>query len=219
MTDIDKASEPFNIFKALDLAKIYLGENISLKVNSKIRHYERIIKLFERNHIPFKSYTPVVGMPNRFDIHFGSHSDFQDLYIIVAILKNFGLQSIFYSEDNNSNVTIGSYITEYGANKDISEGLSSDEFLKLPFYLTTNELLQNYFNVAIIDNIENSEDSSMDEDEEFEDYHDDYDNHDYYERESYGQYAGSHAQDVEGLSDDFINDVLDGDPDAYWNID
>lgn len=41
----------------------------------------------------------------------------------------------------------------------------------------------------------------------------------YYERESYGEYAGSYAQDVEGLSDDFINDVLDGDPDAYWNID
>ena len=39
------------------------------------------------------------------------------------------------------------------------------------------------------------------------------------ERESYGKYAGSYAQDVEGLSDDFINDVLDGEPDAYWNID
>ncbi len=41
----------------------------------------------------------------------------------------------------------------------------------------------------------------------------------YYERESYSQYAGSYAQDVEGLSDDFINDVLDGNPDAYWNTD
>lgn len=49
---------------------------------------------------------------------------------------------------------------------------------------------------------------------------DDYDDYyDYDRRESYGQYAGSYAQDVEGLSDDFINDVLDGDPDAYWNID
>lgn len=54
------------------------------------------------------------------------------------------------------------------------------------------------------------------ENEQENDY-DDYD--DYHERESYGQYAGSYAQDVEGLSDDFINDVLDGDPDAYWNID
>lgn len=55
---------------------------------------------------------------------------------------------------------------------------------------------------------------------ENEQQHDDYDaNDDYYHRrESYGGYAGSHAQD-EGLSDDFINDVLDGDPDAYWNID
>ena len=42
---------------------------------------------------------------------------------------------------------------------------------------------------------------------------------DYHERESYGEYAGNYAQDVEGLSDDFINDVLDGNPDAYWNID
>lgn len=54
------------------------------------------------------------------------------------------------------------------------------------------------------------------ENEQENDY-DDY--HDYHERESYGQYAGSYPQDVEGLSDDFINDVLDGDPDAYWNID
>jgi len=42
----------------------------------------------------------------------------------------------------------------------------------------------------------------------------------YYERgESYGKYSDSYAQYYEGLSDDFIDDVLDGDPDAYWNID
>lgn len=39
------------------------------------------------------------------------------------------------------------------------------------------------------------------------------------ERPSYGKYAGSYAQDYEGLSDDFIDDVLDGFEDAYWNID
>jgi hypothetical protein len=55
------------------------------------------------------------------------------------------------------------------------------------------------------------------ESEKRQDDYDDFD--DYDRRESYGQYAGSYAQDVEGLSDDFINDVLDGDPDAYWNID
>lgn len=55
------------------------------------------------------------------------------------------------------------------------------------------------------------------EQEDYEEEYDDYD--DYNERESYGKYAGSYAQDVEGLSDDFIDDVLDGEPDAYWNID
>lgn len=35
----------------------------------------------------------------------------------------------------------------------------------------------------------------------------------------YGEYAGSYAQDVEGYSDDDINDAFDGDPEAYWNID
>jgi hypothetical protein len=41
----------------------------------------------------------------------------------------------------------------------------------------------------------------------------------YYQRDSYDKYSGSYAQNVEGLSDDFIDNVLDGDPDAWWNID
>ena len=57
-----------------------------------------------------------------------------------------------------------------------------------------------------------------------DDEYNDYDHHDcYYEEdiypEHYGEYAGTYAQDVEGLSDEFIDDVLGGDPDAYWNID
>lgn len=36
---------------------------------------------------------------------------------------------------------------------------------------------------------------------------------------SFGKYGGSYAQDVAGLSDDVIDDALDGDPEAYWNID
>lgn len=39
------------------------------------------------------------------------------------------------------------------------------------------------------------------------------------EKPSYGRYAGSWAQDEEGYSDDDIDTIFDGDPDAYWNID
>ena len=41
----------------------------------------------------------------------------------------------------------------------------------------------------------------------------------YEEEETYERYNGSYAQDVEGWSDQDIDDVFDGDPDAYWNID
>ena len=42
---------------------------------------------------------------------------------------------------------------------------------------------------------------------------------DYYAERTYDHYHGSYAQDVEGWSDQEIDDVFDGNPDAYWNID
>lgn len=33
------------------------------------------------------------------------------------------------------------------------------------------------------------------------------------------KYVGTYVQDVMGWSDEEIDDVLDGEPDAYWNID
>ncbi|MBQ3635257.1 MAG: hypothetical protein II951_06530 [Bacteroidales bacterium] len=49
-----------------------------------------------------------------------------------------------------------------------------------------------------------------------EDDDDRYDDRGYYEepRKRYDEYGG-----IYDLDDDFINDVLDGDPEAYWNID
>lgn len=50
----------------------------------------------------------------------------------------------------------------------------------------------------------------------------DYSSRNYYDDDygtSYGEYAGTYAQDVEGYSDDVIDDAFDGDPEAYWNID
>lgn len=36
---------------------------------------------------------------------------------------------------------------------------------------------------------------------------------------TYGIYSGSYAQDVMGYSDEDIDTIFDGDPNAYWNID
>lgn len=39
------------------------------------------------------------------------------------------------------------------------------------------------------------------------------------ESPTYDRYSGSYAQDVMGYSDDDIDTIFDGDPEAYWNID
>ena len=33
------------------------------------------------------------------------------------------------------------------------------------------------------------------------------------------EYAGTYAHDVAGFSDEEIDNIFDGEPDAYWNID
>lgn len=40
-----------------------------------------------------------------------------------------------------------------------------------------------------------------------------------YDRPTYEKYAGTYAQDEMGYSDDDIDTIFDGEPDAYWNID
>ena len=45
------------------------------------------------------------------------------------------------------------------------------------------------------------------------------DNVDYWDKQTYEDYNGTYVQDVEGWSDQMIGDALDGEPDAYWNID
>ena len=56
-----------------------------------------------------------------------------------------------------------------------------------------------------------------DKTQENDNHSDNYDVNDY--GTNFGEYAGSYAQDVEGYSDDVIDDAFDGDPEVYWNID
>lgn len=62
------------------------------------------------------------------------------------------------------------------------------------------------------DNYDNSDDDEYDNNWDESEYH-------HEEEPTFGKYAGSWAQDVEGYSDDDIDTIFDGDPSAYWNID
>ena len=64
----------------------------------------------------------------------------------------------------------------------------------------------------------NNPNPEKEEDEEIDSFNE-LDNSYYEDTPSYGRYAGTYAQDEAGLSDDAIDEALEGDPDAYWNID
>lgn len=68
--------------------------------------------------------------------------------------------------------------------------------------------------VSVVQDIpeEYYEENSYDEPEEADPYPD-------YEESTYDRYGGSYAQDEMGYSDDDIDTIFDGDPNAYWNID
>lgn len=61
--------------------------------------------------------------------------------------------------------------------------------------------------------------SDYNEDAEYQKEMEDYESLLNYRNETYDEYGGTYAQDVMGWSDQDIDDVLEGDPEAYWNID
>ena len=75
---------------------------------------------------------------------------------------------------------------------------------------------QAVLSAALVDDNEKYEDDD-DDDYNRERYYDDDDDDDYDEDNgSYSRYRGGPTGE---LTDDFIDDVLGGEPDAYWNID
>ena len=74
-----------------------------------------------------------------------------------------------------------------------------------------NDVMMIKFGFYLSDNITNKDNTNT--------YINSYKKRDDLDRESFGKYSGTYAQSTEWLSDNFIDDVLDGDPDAYWNID
>ena len=145
LDEISSKLGSMDISKAFELSSLYIGKDVFIQVNSLIPQLERIKKFMQHCNILFSVYTPDSAEPLRFDIHFGKQVEFMDLYIITAILKNFGLQSVFFTNETHNIILIGSYITQCDSRKDPSLGIEVDELLKLPFYASTSDLLANHF--------------------------------------------------------------------------
>ncbi len=112
--------------------------------------------------------------------------------------------------------------------------LSKDTLLEIeqvyPLFLITRDFMTKYKERSsqiircnqIERNEENSTVTEMDDaifNSEFDNESWDIERMRYEEEGEYERYGGTYVQDVMDWSDEDIDDVLDGEPDAYWNID
>ena len=218
------------ILTTIKLLEIFDGEGLNIKLNINLIFYKRIVKLFERNQINFQTITPL-NPPQRFDLHFGVNTNFQDLYILIALLQNFGLQSVFLSSNKNNEICIGSYITECSPDqrRDVSQGLTVEDFLKLPFSTSIEVLINENFtsshlkdNSSVLEFTKENEIDNEDIDDELDFYDDNDNNYSYSGNSKYyadEYYAGDIRYDRD--ANPWIDVFGPGDEaeTAYWNTD
>ncbi len=141
-----KNSDLLDILIAKEYAKLYIGCDLVINVN--VPHFYRIIKFLDDNEIKYLTSNEY-GMPFYFDIQFGSNVQFQNLYIIVTILKLFGLENLYYHHGDSNNILIGSFEENDDENDNYNEyiNISVEKFLQIPFYTTTEEFFNEHLNL------------------------------------------------------------------------
>ena len=143
----DKLFEQFN------------GENIKISIDKTIFHFLNLpdlLKKLDKYKIQYTYLNTQYDWGNcnykQLDISFGRETNFQNLYILVSLLKEFDIRSVFYSEYFNNEVTIGVY---FPPDSDIfssicgpgEKSISANEMLKLSFTTSTNDFLNVHFNI------------------------------------------------------------------------
>ena len=152
LSELAKKSQLFDLLIAVEYSKLFNSEKSTIRINKLVPNYNRIVKFFDANKLPYESYS-AASPPSRFDLHFGRKIDFQDLFIVTTIVKIFGLQSIFYDKNSYGEILIGSHITQAtdGSRKRVDEGVLAEDLLMIPFHTELNEFLATQMKIDIDD--------------------------------------------------------------------
>ena len=155
ISELSKKSQLFDILIAVEISKLFIGDNTNLIINERLSNYNRISKFFETNNIFFDSFssTSFNITPPSFEVQFGEGVNFQDLFIIASILKIFGLKSLSLDRFYKNKIYIGSYPhdlfmslipvdyndLQYFVHK--THVISVDDFLIIPFDTQLSEII------------------------------------------------------------------------------
>jgi hypothetical protein len=161
--ELEAKLNSINIFHPIAFKKLYSKKKINISINQNVDHYEEIIAFFDSLKINYKSFSPQIE-PNPFhlleddiikdkiieDSHltFGLETNFQSLFILLEIMKTFGIEKIFYSNESENIVTIGTHncndLRDY--NYELFKVMDIEKILQMPFFYTTLDMLCDYHN-------------------------------------------------------------------------
>lgn len=194
-----------NIDKNVELQKIFTTILIVLNPNKKVDQSNEYYKLLiESNKTKIRNWSPVgyfriLNLEEK--IRFGKHKG--------KTIEEIALKEPYYLSWCIRNIEEFVLSNEAMLQRQIA---SLGDFIII---LEINLLKHFFIETAYARNIEIEDlDSDIwDEDEDYE--------YDKIEKQidRYGKYAGYYVQSELGLSDNFIDDALGGEPNAYWNID
>ena len=200
------------------LYKLIEINDLKLKINERLPKFQIISQLLKHHHIPYESWYAESSL-QRVEMSFSINCNFKDVYLLAYLFRDYGVSRIYPSRNSNPEIMIGTYIYQYRDKSEyaLARSITIEEFLKADPKTKSSDTIGVLFTDCFYEDII-SQPQDFIEEEEYK-YLDLPELDEDERRESYSQYTGSYAQEVENLSDDFINDLLDGDPDAYWNID
>ena len=142
ISELSKKSQLFDILIAVELSKLYIGDDTTIKIHSNVPNYGRITNFFELNNIPFEKILSKMKRTNRLFISFGFHIEFQDLFIIATIIKIFGFNEVRLNKRllNSNEIYIGCLPDEF----EYDDSVSIEDLLAKPFHIKLVDFLKNF---------------------------------------------------------------------------
>lgn len=195
------------IFRLLD------AKSFKIRINEMLPFYESLIELFSSHNLEYETWEPSEETELQIiEIGFSANCKFQDVFLVTLILKDFGINRIYPSRKDESEITIGTYLHQVKniGKYALAEPIDIESFLLIDPKLSTQEVIETAFEHHLTEEeIDNEVEQSY------------YYTHDYYYDDDDDNYGSSYSKygGYNGYDDDTIDSAFEGDPEATWNVD
>lgn len=204
------------IYKLLD------PTSFNLKLNDRMPKFALISELLLHYAIPFQSWTPLGSLKLEVvEMEFSLSCNFQDIYLLAYLFKDFGLEEIYPSRKKEVDISIGTYLHHADIMDEFAfaEPIKINDFLSLDPKLSTqlafnlcfkNKFAENYIQEYYVSKNEEADEYCEPEDEYIVEYSNN-------ENESYN-YGDPRYDSNENPWIDVFGEGDEAET-AYWNTD